>query len=229
MDRGLGGRAARCVAERRRRSAGAAGPGAAAQSEAGPSAGVERPGQARPAAARCGPRRGPRAGAPGARAAGRRSRRPLGRPGLRGDRHGPGAFRRRRPGPRAVSALHPPAGARRRDGGRLRGGAQPRHLASAAPRGPGPARRGRAAGARRRRVLHRPHGPQHHRGAACALSPRAVRGRRAGRHALGRRPRPSGEVRRGPGRPRRPDLPGRGRRTAPGGRPCTGPGTRRRP
>ena len=62
--------------------------------------------------------------------------------------------------------------ARGRAGGRLRGGAQPRHLAPAAARGPGPARRRRAAGPRRRRVLHRQHRPQHHPRPARAAIPR---------------------------------------------------------
>ena len=62
-------------------------------------------------------------------------------------------------GARPLPALHPAPGRRGGPRGRLRGGALPRHLAPAAARGPGAAGRRRAAGPRRRRVLHRQHRP----------------------------------------------------------------------
>ncbi len=55
------------------------------------------------------------------------------------------------------------------------------------PRRSRAAGRYRAAGAGRRRAVHRPDGAQHHRGAAPELAPAALPDRRPGRPALGRR------------------------------------------
>ena len=172
---------------RRRRADRAAGARPAPQPQAGPSAGVERAGQARTAVAVRGLRRRVRARAPGAGAARRRGGRRRGRPRLRGDGH--------RPRPLAsptASALAPYLHSTRRPvaGVAPAGGFEEAHSHAtshlllpedpALLAGDGPL------------VLvddefsTGQHRPQHHPGPARALPARPVRRRRPGRHALGR-------------------------------------------
>ena len=167
----------------------AAGARAAAQPQAGPPAGVERARQARAAAdprvvhgagrARCG-----RAGCATLL-------------GDDADRGGPSssgyaetatglghcvADGARPSRPTCTPPGAPVAGRARRRAASRRSTATPPPPAAA--RGPGACWPGRAAGPRRRRVLHRQHGPEHDRGAARRRPREPVRGRRPGRHAL---------------------------------------------
>ena len=90
----------------------------------------------------------------------------------------------------------------------VRGAAQPRDGASAVARGSGRARPSRPDRARRRRALDRRDRAQHDRRAAAVVPAPAVRDRRAGRPALGRRSRRDGSARR---RARHGDRRGRAR------------------